>query len=44
LVFAEDAMGAFNGINHEFAIQNIFPRLGRVRSTQEILPALGEGK
>jgi nicotinamidase-related amidase len=28
----------------EFAIQNIFPRLGRVRSTQEILQALGGGK
>jgi nicotinamidase-related amidase len=44
LVFAEDAMGAFTRVNHEFAIQNIFPRLGRVRSTQEILQALGEGK
>jgi nicotinamidase-related amidase len=43
-VFAEDAMGAFTGVNHKFAIQNIFPRLGRVRSTQEILHALGEGK
>jgi nicotinamidase-related amidase len=44
LVFAEDAMGAFSRVNHEFAIQNIFPRLGRVRATQEILHALGTGK
>jgi nicotinamidase-related amidase len=44
LVFAEDAMGAFTRVNHEFAIQNNFPRLGRVRSTQEILQALDGGK
>jgi nicotinamidase-related amidase len=37
LVFAEDAMGAFTPANHEFAIQTIFPRLGRVRATELIL-------
>jgi nicotinamidase-related amidase len=44
LVFAEDAMGSFIRANHEFAIQNIFRRLGRVRATEEILQALGAGK
>jgi nicotinamidase-related amidase len=44
LVFAEDAMGAFTPANHEFAIQTIFPRLSRVRTTEEILLGLGTGK
>jgi len=44
LVFAEDAMGAFTPAHHEFAIQTIFPRLGRVRATEEILLGLGAGK
>jgi nicotinamidase-related amidase len=41
-VFAEDAMASFSEMNHDFAIQNIFPRLGRVRPTTEILEALRE--
>lgn len=41
LVFAEDAMGALTPADHEFAIQTIFPRLGRVRATPEIVQALG---
>ena len=41
-VFAEDAMGSFSKKNHDFAVQNIFPRLGRVRRTAEILEALRE--
>lgn len=41
LVFAEDAMGALAPAHHEFAIQTIFPRLGRVRATQDIGQALG---
>jgi nicotinamidase-related amidase len=41
-VFAEDAMASFSKMNHDFAIQNIFPRLGRVRPTTEILEALRE--
>ena len=40
LVFAEDAMSAVNGEQHGFAIENIFPRLGHVRSTAQILDAL----
>jgi nicotinamidase-related amidase len=42
LVFAEDAMTSFSKTNHDFATQNIFPRLGRVRTTFEILKALRE--
>jgi len=41
LVFAEDAMSASNGEQHGFAIENIFPRLGRVRSTAQVLEMLG---
>lgn len=42
LVFAEDAMASFSKTNHDFATENIFPRLGRVRSTVEIVGALRE--
>lgn len=40
VVFAEDAMSAANAEQHSFAIDNIFPRLGRVRSTADILEML----
>lgn len=40
LVFAEDAMAAMAAEAHQFAVQTIFPRLGRVRSTAEIVAAL----
>ena len=40
VVFAEDAMSAANAEQHNFAIDTIFPRLGRVRSTADILEAL----
>jgi nicotinamidase-related amidase len=40
LVFAEDAMAAMAAEAHQFAVANIFPRLGRVRSTDEVLKAL----
>lgn len=39
LVFAEDAMTGRNG--HANSIANIFPRLGRVRSTAQVVAALG---
>jgi nicotinamidase-related amidase len=42
LVFAEDAMSALDADAHTFAIRNIFPRLGRVRSTADVLAVLGE--
>jgi nicotinamidase-related amidase len=40
IVFAEDAMASFDGAAHAFAVKNIFVRLGRVRSTDEVLAAL----
>jgi nicotinamidase-related amidase len=43
-VFAEDAMTSRTAESHTNAITNIFPRLGRVRSTEEIVAALRAGK
>jgi nicotinamidase-related amidase len=40
LVFAEDAMTGLAAEAHQFAIGTIFPRLGRVRSTETVLAAL----
>jgi nicotinamidase-related amidase len=40
LVFAEDAMSSMSAEWHEFSVKNIFPRMGRVRSTEEIIAAL----
>lgn len=40
-VLIEDAMGAFSVEEHTFAVKHIFPRLGWVRSTDEVLSALG---
>ncbi len=40
LVFAEDAMTSLNAEFHQFSVQNIFPIMGRVRSSAEILEAL----
>ena len=40
LVFAEDAMAGMTPGAHEFAIKTIFPRLGRIRRTGDILAAL----
>jgi nicotinamidase-related amidase len=40
LMFAEDAMTARNTESHAHSIAHIFPRLGRVRSTAEIVAAL----
>ena len=47
LVFAEDAMSARAAEDHAFALTRIFPRIGRLASTQEVLAALsnsGEGE
>jgi nicotinamidase-related amidase len=41
LVFAEDAMSSLSAEAHGFAVGNIFPRMGRVRSTEQVLAALG---
>jgi nicotinamidase-related amidase len=43
LVFVEDAMAGPSAEAHAFACQTIFPRLGRVRSTQEVFDAIGAG-
>jgi len=40
-VFAEDAMTGVTAESHANAVTRIFPRMGRVRSTGEILAALG---
>lgn len=41
MVFAEDAMTSIGAEAHEFAVKNIFPLMGRVRSVDEIVKALG---
>ncbi len=41
LVFVEDAMGTFSPEWHTFATTQVFPMMGRVRKTEEILKALG---
>jgi nicotinamidase-related amidase len=40
LVFAVDAMTGLNAESHLNSIERIFPRMGRVRSTAEIVAAL----
>ena len=40
LVFAEDAMTTMNAEWHAFSVGQMFPRMGRVRSTEEITAAL----
>ena len=40
LIFAEDAMTGQSAESHANSVERIFPRLGRVRSTEEILAAL----
>ena len=41
VVFVEDAMASFTADAHRFPVENIFPRLGRVRSTADVLATLG---
>jgi nicotinamidase-related amidase len=38
VVLTEDAMSSMSEAAHRFAITNIFPRLGRVRTASEIQP------
>ncbi|KQN52385.1 hydrolase [Serratia sp. Leaf50] len=42
LVIAEDACSAHNNDHHQSSVQFIFPRISRVRSTEEILAAIAE--
>jgi nicotinamidase-related amidase len=39
-VFVEDAMSSMSAEAHEFAIKNIFQRIGNVRSTEAVLSTL----
>jgi len=41
-VFVEDAMASFDADAHRFPLMHVFPRIGRVRSTAEVLAALGD--
>jgi nicotinamidase-related amidase len=40
LVFVEDAMSSVSAPMHEFAVAHVFKRMGRVRSTAQVLDAL----
>jgi nicotinamidase-related amidase len=40
LVFVEDATAGLTAEAHSFAIKTIFPRIGRVRSTEDVLNAI----
>jgi nicotinamidase-related amidase len=40
LVFVEDAMAGLSNEAHSFAVKTIFPRIGRIRSTEQALAAL----
>jgi nicotinamidase-related amidase len=39
-IFVEDAMSSMTAEAHEFVVKSIFPRIGQVRSTDEVLSAL----
>jgi nicotinamidase-related amidase len=39
-IFVEDAMAARSAAEHEHTVTRIFPRIGRVRSTSEVVTAL----
>jgi nicotinamidase-related amidase len=40
VVFIEDMMTSFSTEAHQFSISTVFPRLGRVRSSEQVLAAL----
>lgn len=39
-IFVEDAMTSLTAEGHDFVIKSIFPRIGRIRSTNAVLEAL----
>ncbi|MGI6879594.1 isochorismatase family protein [Microbacterium sp. gxy059] len=41
VVFVEEAMATNKAENHAFAVREIFPQIGRVRSLDEVLATLG---
>jgi nicotinamidase-related amidase len=42
-VFVEDAMAAREAVEHENTVKTTFPRIGRIRSTADVLAALAQG-
>ena len=42
-IFVSDAMTAMSGAEHQSTLANIFPRIGRTRTTSEVLESLGAG-
>lgn len=42
LIFAEDAMSSINAEMHHFSTERVFPHMGKVRTTQEILNSINE--
>jgi nicotinamidase-related amidase len=42
VIFLEDAMTSVSAEAHQFAVTTVFPRIGRVRSTEQVLKVLGE--
>ena len=40
LLLVEDAMAGYLTSDHTFAVERIFPRIGRITSTKEVLAAL----
>ncbi len=43
-IFVEDATAATSAEEHQHAMTRVFPRIGRVRSTGEVIAALREGR
>ncbi|WP_176585566.1 isochorismatase family protein [Priestia megaterium] len=41
-IFAIDAMSAYKEEEHEYVKTNIFPKIGKIRSTDEVLDMIGE--
>ena len=39
-IFVEDAMAAHAAEDHRHTVESVFPRMGRVRSTEQVLAAL----
>jgi len=44
LIFAIDAISGLSETEHDYVRQFIFPRIGRIRTTEQILQTAGEGR
>jgi nicotinamidase-related amidase len=40
ILFAEDAMSSISAEAHDFSVRSLFPRIGRVRTVDQILAGL----